>query len=246
VPIEDQGYFFASIVLPDGATLGRTAKVGAGVQKVLAENPAVDHVFVINGFDLIGGGNKTNAATVFITLKPWETRSATSDDLIKHVFMKGAAFREGLVLAFNPPPIRGLGSSGGFEVFVQNRADGDPVRLAEVIQQFTAELKKRPELSGVNTFYRPTIPQLFVEVDREKALSLGVPVGDLFDALQGMLGALYVNDFNKSGRTYRVQIQAENTYRSRPEDLGSIYVRSATTGSMIQVASIIALCLEGS
>ena len=238
VPIEDQGYFFGSIVLPDGATLGRTARVSAGVQAVLAEHPAVDHVMVINGFDLIGGGNKTNTATLFITLKAWETRSVSSDDLIKYVFMKGAAFREGLVLAFNPPPIRGLGSSGGFEVFVQNRANGDPVKLAGVIQQFTAELKKRPELAGVNTFYRPTIPQLFVEVDREKALSLGVPVADLFDALQGMLGALYVNDFNKFGRTYRVQIQAENTYRSRPEDLGSIYVRSATTGSMIPLKTL--------
>jgi hydrophobe/amphiphile efflux-1 (HAE1) family protein len=239
VPIEDQGYFFGSVVLPDGATLGRTAKVGAGIQGALAENPAVDHVFVVNGFDLIGGGNKTNSATVFVTLKPWETRSATSDDLIKYVFMRGAAFREGLVLAFNPPPIRGLGSSGGFEVFVQNRADGDPVKLAEVIQQLTAEFRKRPELAGVNTFYRPTIPQLLVEVDREKALSLGVPVGDVFDALQGMLGALYVNDFNKFGRTYRVLIQAENTYRSRPEDLGSIYVRSATTGGMIPLKTLV-------
>ena len=239
VPIEDQGYFFGSIVLPDGATLGRTGKIGAGVQEILSAHPAVDHVFVINGFDLIGGGNKTNAATVFVTLKPWETRSATSDDLIKYVFMKGGTFREGLVFAFNPPPIRGLGSSGGFEVFVQNRADGDPVKLAEVIQQLTAELRKRPELAGVNTFYHPTIPQLLIEVDREKALSLGVPIGDVFDALKSMLGALYVNDFNKFGRTYRVQIQAENTYRSRPEDLGSIYVRSATSGSMIPLKTLL-------
>jgi len=239
VPIEDQGYFFGSIVLPDGATLGRTARVGSGVQEILTAHPAVDHVFVVNGFDLIGGGNKTNTATLFVTLKTWDTRSATADDLTKYVFMKGAAFREGLVIAFNPAPIRGLGTSGGFEVYVQNRADGDPKKLADVLQQFTAELRKRPELAGVNTFYRPTIPQLLIEVDREKALSLGVPVGDVFDALQSMLGALYVNDFNKFGRTYRVQIQAESTYRSRPEDLGSIYVRSATSGSMIPLKTLL-------
>ena len=232
VPIEDQGYFFGAIVLPDGATLGRTAKVGAGMQKILAEHPAVQHVFVVNGFDLIGGGNKTNAATLFITLKPWDARSVTADELVKYVMMKGAAFREGLVLSFNPPPIRGLGSTGGFEVYVQNRADGDPAKLSEVVQQFAAELRKRPELAGVNTFYRPTNPQLFVEVDREKALALGVPVNDVFDALQTMMGALYVNDFNKFGRTYRVQIQAENVYRSRPEDLGNIYVRSTLGGNI--------------
>jgi hydrophobe/amphiphile efflux-1 (HAE1) family protein len=209
------------------------------VQEILTAHPAVDHVFIVNGFDLIGGGNKTNTATLFVTLKPWNTRSATADDLTRYVFMKGAAFREGLVIAFNPAPIRGLGTSGGFEVFVQNRADGDPKKLADVLQQFTAELRKRPELAGVNTFFRPTIPQLQIEVDREKALSLGVPVGDVFDALQSMLGALYVNDFNKSGRTYRVQIQAENAYRSRPEDLGSIYIRSATSGSMIPLKTLL-------
>lgn len=238
VPIEDQGYLFGSIVLPDGATLGRTAKVGAEMQKALSEHPAVQHVFVVNGFDLIGGGNKTNAATMFVTLKPWDERSATADDVVKYVFMRGAAIREGLVLAFNPAPIRGLGSAGGFEVYVQNRADADPRKLSMVVQQFVAELRKRPELAGVNTFFRPSNPQLFVEVDREKALALGVPVNEVFDALQSMLGALYVNDFNKFGRTYRVQIQAENVYRSRPEDLGNLYVRS-TNGNMIPLKGLL-------
>ena len=239
VPPEDQGYFFGSIVLPDGATLGRTDKVSAGIGSELGDHPAIDHVFVVNGFDLIGGGNKTNAATLFVTLKPWDTRTATSEDLVKYVFMKGAAVREGLVFSFSPPPIRGLGTSGGFEVYLQNRADADPVKLAAVLQQFIGELRKRPELAGVNSFFRPSIPQLFVEVDREKVLSLGVPVGDVFDALQTMLGSLYVNDFNKFGRTYRVQMQAENRYRARPEDLGDIYVRSATTGAMIPLKSLL-------
>ncbi len=238
VPIEDVGYFYGAIVLPDGASLGRTGKVGAGIQQTMMQHPSVDHVFVVNGFDLIGGGNKTNAATMFITLKPWDKRPEAATELIKYMSTQGAAYREGLVFAFNAPPIRGLGTAGGFEVYIQNRADGDPKKLEQVLQQFVGELRKRPELTGINTFYRPSVPQLFVEVDREKALALGVPVSDVFDALQSTMGALYVNDFNKFGRTYRVQLQAEAAYRARPEDLGSVYVRSAG-GDMVPVKALI-------
>ncbi len=238
VPIEDAGYFYGAIVLPDGASLGRTGKVGASVQQTMMQHPSVDHVFVVNGFDLIGGGNKTSAATMFVTLKPWEDRPESAADLVKYMSAKGAEYREGLVFAFNPPPIRGLGTAGGFEAYIQNRADGDPKKLEAVVQQFVGELRQRRELAGVNTFYRPSVPQLFVEVDREKALALGVPLNDVFDALQSTMGALYVNDFNKFGRTYRVQIQADAAYRSRPEDLGRVYVRSAA-GDMVPVRSLI-------
>jgi len=238
VPVEDVGYFYGAVVLPDGASLGRTGAVGAGIQKTMMQHPSVDHVFVVNGFDLIGGGNKTSAATMFITLKPWETRPESAADMVKYVSTQGAAYREGLVFAFNAPPIRGLGTAGGFEAYIQNRADADPKKLETVVQQFVGELRKRQELTGINTFYRPSVPQLFVEVDREKAIALGVPVSDVFDALQGTMGALYVNDFNKFGRTYRVQIQADAAYRSRPEDLGSVYVRSLT-GDMVPVRALI-------
>jgi multidrug efflux pump len=238
VPSEDQGYLFAAIVLPDGATLGRTGKVGAGIQAIISQHPAVDHVFLINGFDLIGGGNKTSAATLFITLKPWDERAATADDVVKFIGMKGAGFSEGLIFAFNPTPIRGLGTASGFELYVQNRADADPKHLAEVVQQFIGELRKRPDLQGINTFFRPSVPQIYVEVDREKALALGVPLADLFNTLQSTMGALYVNDFNKFGRTYRVQIQAEPRFRLRPEDLGNVYVRT-TGGDMLPIKSLI-------
>jgi len=238
VPIEDVGYFYGAVVLPDGASLGRTGAVGAAIQKTMVQHPSVDHVFVVNGFDLIGGGNKTSAATMFITLKPWEDRPETAGDMVKFMSTKGGEYREGLVFAFNAPPIRGLGTAGGFEAYIQNRADGDPKKLEKVVQQFVGELRQRQELAGINTFYRPGVPQLFVEVDRERALALGVPVNDVFDALQSTMGALYVNDFNKFGRTYRVQIQADAAYRSRPEDLGSVYVRSAT-GDMVPVKALI-------
>jgi len=238
VPIEDAGYFYGAIVLPDGASLGRTGKVGASVQRNMTQHPSVDHVFVVNGFDLIGGGNKTSAATMFVTLKPWEDRPESAGDLVKYMSTKGAAYREGLVFAFNPPPIRGLGTAGGFEAYIQNRADGDAKKLETVVQQFVGELRTRQELAGINTFFRPSVPQLLVEVDRERALALGVAVSDVFDALQSTMGALYVNDFNKFGRTYRVLMQADAAYRSRPEDLGNVYVRSAA-GDMVPVRALI-------
>ncbi len=238
VPIEDVGYFYGAVVLPDGASLGRTGKVGAAIGQTMVQHPSVEHVFVVNGFDLIGGGNKTSAATMFVTLKPWEKRPETAIDLIKYMSTQGAAYREGLVFAFNAPPIRGLGTAGGFEVYVQSRTDGDPKKLDQVLQGFVGELRKHSDLTGINTFFRPNVPQLFVEVDREKALALGVPVTDVFDALQSTMGSLYVNDFNKFGRTYRVQIQADASYRSRPEDLGTVYVRSAA-GDMIAVKALI-------
>jgi len=128
---------------------------------------------VVNGFDLIGGGNKTSAATMFITLKPWDSRPESAADMVKYVSAQGAAYREGLVFAFNAPPIRGLGTAGGFEAYIQNRADADPKKLETVVQQFVGELRKREELAGINTFYRPSVPQLFVEVDRERALGRG-------------------------------------------------------------------------
>ncbi len=239
VPVEDQGFLYGSIVLPDGATLTRTGKVAATVQKLLLEHPAVERVFTVTGFDLIGGGNKTNAGTLFITLKPWEDRDITADELTKYVAKRSAEIREGIVFAFNPPPIRGLGQAGGLEFYLQNRADGNPRHLAQVMNDFAAALRKRPELTGINTLFRPTVPQVFVEVDNEKALSLGVPIGDVFDTLQSTMGALYVNDFNKFGRTYRVQVQAEAAYRATPGNLGDVYVRSATSGEMIPLKALV-------
>jgi hydrophobe/amphiphile efflux-1 (HAE1) family protein len=194
---------------------------------------------MINGFDLIGGGNKTSSATLFITLKPWDERSASAEDIVKFVGARGSGVSEGLVFAFNPVPIRGLGTAGGMEMFLQSRADSDTKKLAATVQQFLGELKKRPELTATNSFFRASVPQIFVEVDREKALSLGVPISDIFDALQSTMGALYVNDFNKFGRTYRVQMQAEPQFRLRPEDLGNVYVRSGTTGEMLPLKSLL-------
>ena len=239
VPPEDQGYLIGGVILPDGATLQRTARVGDTLQPLIAQNPALSHMFYVSGFDLIGGGAKTNAATIFLPLKPWKERDISAEQFARFVMGKGAGVPEGIVLAFNPPPIRGLGTAGGFEVYLQDRADADPRLLAQQLGRFTDALRKRTELTGINSFFRPTVPQLFVNVDEEKALALGVPVNTIFDALQATMGPLYVNDFNRSGRTFRVQIQADAPYRDQPEDIGNIYVRSTTSNEMLPVKSLI-------
>ena len=238
VPPEDQGYLISALMLPDGATLKRTATTGENMRQMVGADPAVKHTFVVSGFDLIGGGNKPNAGTIFIPLKDWSERDAKAQDLAGKFMGMGMMQSDGMALVFNPPPIMGLGTAGGFEVYVQNRVDGDARKLNEVTQGFMAELQKRPEFTRISTFFRPTVPQLFVEVDEPKALALGIPLASIYETLQSTMGALYVNDFNKAGRVYRVQLQADATYRMKPDDLGKVYVRSTTSNAMIPLSAI--------
>lgn len=238
VPPEDQGYLISALVLPDGASLQRTEKSGLAFQEAVVQNPGVDKVFVIAGNDIIGGGMRANAGTVFIPLKDWSVREADSTTLAKIFTGLGMTLRDGMALVFNPPAIRGIGSAGGFEFYVQSRGDDSVQKLAKVSGALGEALKKRPELTGINSFFRPTSPQLYVEVDESKAISLGIPVADVYQALQASMGSLYVNDFNISGRTYRVQMQADALYRAKPTDLGQIYVR-ADNGAMVPVSALI-------
>ncbi len=239
VPPEDQGYLIAVAALPDGATLERTSATTEQLRKSMLKNDAVEAFFIINGFDFVGGGAKSNAATIFIPMKSWGDRKQTSFEMAKEVSGKGFGLPDGLVFAFNPPSIQGLGSAGGFEVYVQSRNNSDPQQLAQVTNDFMNALRQRPELAGMQTFFRPTVPQLRVDVDREKAIALGVPVSDLFAALQAQLGSLYINDFNLQGRTYRVTMQADAPFRSKPDDIGAIYVRSTTSNEMIPLKALI-------
>jgi multidrug efflux pump len=239
IPPEDQGYLISSILLPDGASLQRTQKTGAQFQKMLEKDPSIAHAFVAAGRDFIGGGNKPNAGTAFILLKDWEDRTRTASQIAADLTRQAMTFADGIAFVFNPPAIRGLGSAGGFEFYVQSRTDSDPKRLGAAVQGLTAALQKDPKLTGINTFFRPTVPQIRVEVSREQAISLGVPVTDVFDALQSTLGSLYVNDFNLAGRTYRVQVQSEAPYRARPDQIGGIFVRSTTTNEMIPVSAVL-------
>ncbi len=237
VPQEDQGYVITLIIMPDGATLNRTEKTTESIRTAIAPDPAVEFEFAIVGLDFIGGGNKTSAATMFVRLKDWKERVTTADDIAGKLKGIGFGQPDGFAFAVNPPPIRGLGSSAGFEMYVQSRNSSDPQKLAAVLNNFVGVMRAEPKLTNINTFFRPTVPQLFIEVDEAKALSLGVPIADIYAALQSTMGQFYVNDFNKSGRTYRVQLQAEAQFRSRPEDIGKIYVRSKD-GKMMPLSSL--------
>ena len=237
VPQEDQGYVITLIIMPDGATLNRTEKTTESIRTAIAPDPAVEFEFAIVGLDFIGGGNKTSAATMFVRLKDWKERVTTADDIAGKLKGIGFGQPDGFAFAVNPPPIRGLGSSAGFEMYVQSRNSSDPQKLAAVLNNFVGVMRAEPRLTNINTFFRPTVPQLFIEVDEAKALFLGVPIADIYAALQSTMGQFYVNDFNKSGRTYRVQLQAEAQFRSRPEDIGKIYVRSKD-GKMMPLSSL--------
>src|SRR5688572_14427226 len=238
VPDEDQGWYFAPVILPDGASLQRTDKMVDEVVAAIRSNPFNEHVMAFTGFDFAGGFVfRENAATIFVTQKHWDERPMPVGALVGEFYGKTAHIKEGLAIAFPPPAFFGLGTAGGFEFYLQNRGEGGAKRLYEVTQQFIAAASQSPKLGMVNTFWRANVPQLFVDVDREKAKSLGVPLDDIFTTLAATLGSYYVNDFNKYGRTWQVLMSAEPEQRGRPEDVGAVYVRSAG-GDMVPLRSL--------
>lgn len=243
VPPEDQGYVISIVVMPDGATLKRTSQTTENIRATVAKDPATAHEFAVNGFELLTGANKTNAATMFVRMTDWDKRTTNADQMVGKLIGIGMSQPDGMGFAVNPPAIRGLGSAGGFEVYVQSQGDTDPIKLAQVMNNFMDAMRANPQLTGINSFFRPTVPQLFIEVDEAKALSQNVRISDIYATLQSTMGSLYVNDFNRSGRTYRVQLQAEAEYRMQPEDLGKVYVRSQPTaenpnGNMIPMSAL--------
>ena len=226
VPSEDQGYFIAAALLPDGATLSRTSKVAEQVEAAVLADPAVEKIVSIVGYDFVGGGSKSNASTFFVILKPWSERKSKLDQVLGGFYGRTGAIKEAVVFGFNPPPIQGLGATGGFEFYVQNRGEGSTHRMSEVAFDLMAKSNKLPELAGVRTLFRPDVPQLEVELDRERAKASGISVDQVYAALQSTFGTLYVNDFTRSGRAFRVQLQAEAVDRQSPDDLGRVFVRA--------------------
>jgi hydrophobe/amphiphile efflux-1 (HAE1) family protein len=238
VPDEDQGYYIGAVFLPDGATLQRTDKVVTEVLKAINSNHANEYAIAFTGLDFLGGGYRNNAATIFVTQRHWDERPGVgTQQLLQDYFMKTAGIKEGLILGFAPPPIFGLGNAGGFEFYIQNRGEGGPQRLAAEMEKFRAAANKDPQLGGVQTLWRSGVPQLHVDVDREKAKALGVPINAVFDTLSATLGSYYVNDFNKFGRTWQVLMSAEPGYRNRPDSVGELYVRS-DKGQMIPIKTL--------
>jgi hydrophobe/amphiphile efflux-1 (HAE1) family protein len=237
VPDEDQGYYIAAVILPDGASLERTDKVVSEVIEAIKSNPANEDAVAFTGFDFLAGYFRNNAATIFVTQKHWDEREVGTKELVGELFMKTAHIKEGLVLAFPPPPIFGLGTAGGFELYLQNRGEGGAARMAQVLGEFLQKANSDPMLGGVQTLWRANAPQLYVDVDREKAKALGVPLDELYGALAATLGNYYVNDFNKYGRTWQVLMSADPVYRKEPGAIGDIYVRS-DQGAMIPLSAL--------
>ena len=246
VPNEDQGYVFAGVFMPDAASLDRTVATSDEVDALFAKEPAVAHRMPVNGYSILDGQVKTNAATIFVSLKPFEERyesvKKAKEENAKKVLMSvydgSRAIRTGAVVPIAPPAIPGIGTTGGFEMWIQDKLGGDPTQLGDLTQKFVAEAKKRPELTSINSTFRATSRQLKVTVDREKAMLLGVPVQDVYNALQAQFGSLTVSQFNQYSRVWWVIIQSDAKFRQDPADVTRLYTRSSS-GKMVPLSALV-------
>ncbi|HVV93542.1 MAG TPA: multidrug efflux RND transporter permease subunit [Hyphomicrobiales bacterium] len=241
VPDEDQGIVFGVVILPPAASLDRTKAAVAQVTKNVLHHPAVKDVLSFAGFDLLAGAQKSSAGAVFVQLKDWSQRSNPAWDtrvLPGPLMGMNAGIKDALFLAFNPPPIFGLSTTGGFEAYVQDRTGGTTAALVAATNQLLAAAAKRPELSGVRTTFDAGVPQYKVTVDRDKAKALGVPVSSVFDTMTSTFGSLYVNDFTMFGRNYQVLLQSVANFRESPDDLKQVFVRS-NNGRMIPLNALV-------
>jgi hydrophobe/amphiphile efflux-1 (HAE1) family protein len=228
-PTEDQGYLLVAVQLPDAASLERTDAVVRQIEKMLLETEGVETVVAIGGRSFITGVNGPNVASLFPRLSPWSKRKRAdlqADAILARLRARLGEIREAVVVAFPPPPIRGISSGGGFQFELQSVGGGSLADLDAVARQIMDGARQRPELATTYTGFRPGVPQLDAQVDRAKSKALGVPVSDVFESLQIFLGSLYVNDFNAFGRVWRVQLQAEPSYRATPSDIARLHVRS--------------------
>jgi hydrophobe/amphiphile efflux-1 (HAE1) family protein len=239
IPTEDKGYFAIAMQLPDAASLQRTQGVIRRVEGFLHEEPAVRNVVAFAGLDVLTRTNQTNSATIFILLKPWGERGSgqSIEEITGRINGKLFGMKDAVGFAFNLPEIPGLGATSGVEVNLQNRAGRDVRDFAQSVQAFTQAANKLPAVQALNSNFRASVPQVYVEVDRATAKARGVNLTDLFSTLQTFLSTLYINDFNLYGRTYRVQAEAQPQFRRTPEDIGRLYVRGSND-EMIPVSAL--------
>ncbi len=241
VPNEDQGYLMGIAMLPDGASMRRVEKVTDQVNKIALSDPSVEDVVALEGFGLLDGLNRSNQASYFFVLKDWDERTArdqSAEAILQRFGMQFWGIEEALVLPFNPPAIQGIGTVGGFEFWIQSRGTGNIDDLEKYAKEIVAKANQDPVLSGVNTNIDANTKQFFLSYDREKSKSMSVPIKDVYQTLQAMIGSAYVNNFNKFGRVYNVYVQAEDIFRSKPHDIGEIYVRSST-GQMVPLKALV-------
>ncbi len=240
VPIQDKQYLVSFAQLPDGATLDRTEKVIREMSDIAMKEPGVDHAVSFPGLSINGFINSASSGIVFVTLKPFEERRSSDLSGIaisQKLQAKYAAVKDAYIAIFPPPPVQGMGTIGGFKLQVEDRTDLGYDPLDQVMKTLQAKAAKTPELAGVFSGYKVSVPQLFADLDRTKAMQLGVDVQDVFDSMQIYLGSQYVDDFNKFGRTYQVIAQADAQFRSRPDDILQLQTRNAD-GQMVPFGAI--------
>ena len=242
VPTEDYGYFFLNMQLPSAASIQRTDEVGRKVEAILKETEGVRYVVNVEGFSLLSRVSAPYYGFQYVALTPWDDRKGTSmeaGEILKRLNGRFAReIPEANVFGFLPSAIPGLGVSNGFSLWLQDRSGGDPEYLDRNLKAFLAAARKRPELTGVTSLYNTGTPQILADVDRDKALKQGVPVGDIYQTLQAYLGGLYLNQFNRFGRQWRVYLQAEGDERKNIEDIGRFHVRNAD-GTMLPLSALV-------
>jgi HAE1 family hydrophobic/amphiphilic exporter-1 len=239
VPDEDQGYFIMNVAMPASSSLQRTDEVCSKVEKILARYESLEFVTSIVGFSQLTAAYQSNVATFFVMAKDWGDREQTVEEImaeLNKVFAKEVT--GGTVLAFGPPPIPGLGVGAGFTIMIQDMAGNTPEYLQQQTSLFVAAARKRPEIGRLNSTFNATSPQIRLDIDRQKAMKLGVPISALNTTLGAFLGGAYVNDFNRFGRQYKVYVQADAAYRVKPEDLSMAYVRN-NKGEMVPVSTLV-------
>jgi HAE1 family hydrophobic/amphiphilic exporter-1 len=245
IPEEDQGIFGVNVTLPPAASLERTSAVLAQVEEILGGTEGVESYQTIGGYGAVTTTYQPNFGTIFVRLKPWHDRHGAEMHVLGFMARLGAQVAripEAVIFPFNLPTISGFGASAGFNFLLQDRSGSLSVeRLGELSRQFQEAARKRPEIGNLFTSFDPRYPQVKVDLDREKARKMGVPVDEAFQALATSLGGTYVNDFNRFGRLFRVYVQAEADYRRQPADIGQFWVRSKTTGDMIPLGTLVTL-----
>ena len=243
VPDEDQGYILVSHQLSEGASLERTTDFSIGWNEVLRNEDIVDSALTFIGYDLVNGNTRANVGASFLTLKAWDDRNLrreSSQQFAQHINQIGLDHPQAQISAFNPPPISGISTTGGIEAYLVVTMEGDTEDLIRQVERLSASANLRPELQGVRTTLNTDVPRYQAVVDRERAKAMGVNIGDIFNAMTRIYGRSYVNDFNYLGRTWRVYMSAESSYRAGPEDLATTFVRSSD-GEMVPLNSIVRL-----
>src|SRR3954463_9672849 len=241
VPAQDKQYLIGFAQLPDGATLDRTEEVTHRMDAIVMKQPGVEHAITFPGLSINGFTNSSNSGIVFVSLKDFDERKAanlSAGAIAGQLNGKFSAIQEAFIAMFPPPPVAGLGTIGGFKLQIEDRAGLGYNALNDATKAFIAKASAAPELAGLFSSYQVNVPQLYADIDRTKARQLSVPVTSVFDTMQIYLGSLYVNDFNKFGRTYSVRVQADAKFRARADDVGLLKVRS-DTGEMVPLSALL-------